>query len=363
MATYNLDLLITFLASLRTKPFVILTGMSWTWKTSLVEDFVEYLYPDNKPEYYEFVPVKPNWTDSSPLLGFYNPLMKNFIPWKLTKIITKSYWDKENPYFILLDEINLARVEYYLAELLSLMETIKNGESNFLPLFTFSDNEFDTTEEKERFIKKLYNTWLLIKEIWNWLFEAWYKISNNLFIIWTANIDETTYGFSNKVLDRCNVIEVENTLWNKEDKVELNKIKDVKKIKELLIKKPKLSKENLESLKEIISMYKINFWKLQNLYSHRVYNDILNYLDSVDKLNIEDKENTKNINKENYYLYPVLQKILPKIKWIWWEDSEAYEVLNAIKWELEKFKKNWNYKKLITKIEQMQKWDFITFWK
>jgi hypothetical protein len=68
------------------------------------------------------VAVKPNWTDNSALFGYYNPLMKEYVNGEINEMVNTAFLDPEKPFFILLDEINLARVEYYMSDILSHME-------------------------------------------------------------------------------------------------------------------------------------------------------------------------------------------------------------------------------------------------
>jgi 5-methylcytosine-specific restriction protein B len=165
-----------FVASLCTKPFVICSGLSGSGKTKLAQAFVQWICESE--EQYKIIPVGADWTNREPLLGYPNAIEtdKYVIPENgALELITKASLDDKKPYFLILDEMNLSHVERYFADFLSAMES---GEA--IPLHTIEDHEY------------VPNNIVLPK---------------NLFIIGTVNIDETTYMFSPKVLDRANTIE------------------------------------------------------------------------------------------------------------------------------------------------------------
>ncbi len=183
---FKKDLLHNFFLSLKAKPFVILAGISGTGKTKLIELFAEALGATISNGRFELIPVRPDWNDSSDLLG-YKDLEGKFRPGPLTKVIQRAIREKDKPYFICLDEMNLARVEYYLSDFLSLLETRRfyHKELQSSPVFRETDFAF---EEDRREFSGLY-------------------IPGNLYVVGTVNMDETTHPFSKKVLDRANTIE------------------------------------------------------------------------------------------------------------------------------------------------------------
>ncbi len=165
-----------FVASLYTKPFVICSGLSGSGKTKLAQAFVQWICESE--EQYKIIPVGADWTNREPLLGYPNAIEteKYVVPENgALELIIKASLDDKKPYFLILDEMNLSHVERYFADFLSAMES---GEA--IPLHTVEDYE------------GVPNNIVLPK---------------NLFIIGTVNIDETTYMFSPKVLDRANTIE------------------------------------------------------------------------------------------------------------------------------------------------------------
>lgn len=174
---YIEDLIIRFCSSLITKPFLILTGLSGSGKTKLAQAFAEWICEDSTQ--YRLVPVGADWTNREPLLGFPNALEneKYVKPDnRVLDLIIEAGKNVDKPYFLILDEMNLSHVERYFADFLSTMES--KGEI-FL---------HEGTED------------------WNGVPPS-VRLPKNLFIIGTVNIDETTYMFSPKVLDRANTIE------------------------------------------------------------------------------------------------------------------------------------------------------------
>lgn len=192
---YDSNLIENFYLSLKAKPFVILAGISGTGKTKLVELFAEAIGATSKNGRYLLVPVRPDWSDSTDLLGHMN-LSGEFVPGAIVDFVYEANKNLDKPYFLCLDEMNLARVEYYLSDILSVIETRKireNGRIASLPLFTKDTFSDDT---------KIVGTDLSAKMKY-----ANICLSENLYIIGTVNMDETTFPFSKKVLDRANTIE------------------------------------------------------------------------------------------------------------------------------------------------------------
>lgn len=209
---FSPQLIQRFIASLCTKPFVICSGLSGSGKTKLAQAFVQWICESDKQ--YKIIPVGADWTNREPLLGYPNGLdpLSYVTPdsGALQLIIEALKEENQNkPYFMILDEMNLSHVERYFADFLSIMES---GDS--IKLYSGEDRKDSTGENIE-------------KEI-NW--------PKNLFIIGTVNIDETTYMFSPKVLDRANVIEFRIT---PEDMNKFFKERKELNMKELFLDKEK----------------------------------------------------------------------------------------------------------------------------
>lgn len=176
-----------FVASLCTKPFVICSGLSGSGKTKLAQAFAQWISVDDSQ--YIIVPVGADWTNREPLLGYPNALDKEEYVSPENGVLDLMIRAKQNienqdeptkPYFLILDEMNLSHVERYFADFLSTMES---GDA--IPLHKIQP------EPTKDFITVPQTL----------------KLPKNLFIIGTVNIDETTYMFSPKVLDRANTIE------------------------------------------------------------------------------------------------------------------------------------------------------------
>ncbi|WP_299109188.1 McrB family protein [uncultured Winogradskyella sp.] len=185
---YSPELITRYIASLATKPFVLLSGLSGSGKTKLAEAFAKWICKSE--EQYTLIPVGADWTNREPLLGYVNALDNDeyILPENgaLKLLIEANKEENKNkPYFLILDEMNLSHVERYFADFLSVME---------------SKNEFKLHSSEENLNKK--DKFKNSPEVPNAL--TWPK---NLYVIGTVNIDETTYMFSPKVLDRANVIE------------------------------------------------------------------------------------------------------------------------------------------------------------
>ena len=191
------EVLTSYILALQTKPFVILTGISGTGKTKIAQILASYLTQGtNEKETKEiqkrriaFVPVRPDWMDNRGLLGFYNPITSEYQATPVLRLLLAAEKEPDKPHFVILDEMNLAKVEYYFSDFLSIMEsrTSDRPEGEALRLHDQGDKV-----EAEDGLDKI---------------PATLKIPPNVFFTGTVNIDETTYMFSPKVLDRANVIE------------------------------------------------------------------------------------------------------------------------------------------------------------
>jgi len=166
--TYENGLLENLYLSLKSKPFVILAGTSGTGKTKLVKLFADAIGAESL-----IVSVRPDWSDSSDLFG-HTDLNGNFIDGPVCKAFEAAFTSPKKPVLLCLDEMNLSRVEYYLSDFLSIIET---------------------RERKEGCV------------ITNPIAQYKGGIPDNLYLIGTVNMDETTFPFSKKVLDRANTIE------------------------------------------------------------------------------------------------------------------------------------------------------------
>ncbi len=125
---YNKDLLYNYYLSLITKPFVILSGISGSGKSKIAELFAE-ITNKNAGKNYEMIPVKPNWRDGKGLFGYHNMIDDSYYITPLIRLFLRALADSENPYYLILDEMNIARPEHYFADYLSLIESRRTVES------------------------------------------------------------------------------------------------------------------------------------------------------------------------------------------------------------------------------------------
>ncbi|GMK46624.1 hypothetical protein PghCCS26_37530 [Paenibacillus glycanilyticus] len=173
--------------SLKTKPFVILAGVSGSGKTKLVKLFAEAIGATTQNKQFAIIPVRPDWNDPSDLLG-YKDLSGAYRPGQLayTLIEASIGENRHKPYFICLDEMNLARVEHYFSDFLSIIET-QEWQDNFIMTSPLIQKDSLRLEDQS-----IYGN---------------LSLPDNVYLIGTVNMDETTHPFSKKVLDRANTIE------------------------------------------------------------------------------------------------------------------------------------------------------------
>jgi len=180
------ELVRSFIASLATKRFVILTGLSGSGKTQLALRFGEWLGPGRS----HIEPVRPDWTGAEAVFGFEDALQEvrdGRRSWHVPRVlnfILKATADPLHPYLLILDEMNLAHVERYFADVLSGMES----DAPVIPRLRLEDD----------------GNWRAVPSTDG---ETYIGFPKNLLIVGTVNVDETTYMFSPKVLDRANVFE------------------------------------------------------------------------------------------------------------------------------------------------------------
>lgn len=253
---YDKELLMDFFALLQTNDFIVLAGDSGTGKTSLVKYFADAIGGVSK-----IIPVKPNWTGSEDLLGYYNPIEKRFLSTEFTEAIGEAIENPDVPYFICLDEMNLARVEYYFADFLSLLEErTKNIEihlyndnensNNLKEIYSFTEilehitnkvkkgKEYSyidmmQDEELNAEIRKVFGLtekeslisyYIHLRNILNNAFTIQPKLylPNNIRFFGAINIDETTNYLSPKILDRAHIIRFKSPFLNLDKEYNIN---------------------------------------------------------------------------------------------------------------------------------------------
>lgn len=206
----------SILTAIKTKPFILLAGLSGTGKSRLVRKLayhtcnIEELQGD-KPGNFLLIPVRPNWHDSMEIIGYVSRISgkPEYIITPFIRFLAKAWQHPDVPFFICLDEMNLAPVEQYFAEFLSLVETrqVNNGSGIITdPILSYED-----FKEKELFDTLLDNLQIEKGTSLRTQFEAkGISLPRNLIVMGTVNMDETTHSFSRKVLDRAMTFEINN---------------------------------------------------------------------------------------------------------------------------------------------------------
>ncbi len=200
-----------YITAIKSKPFLLLAGISGTGKSRIVRELARACweegtaeYKAQKPRNFEMVQVKPNWHDSSELIGYVSRVSgkAEFVAGDFLKFVAKAWEDQDCPYFLCLDEMNLAPVEQYFAEYLSVVESRKCGEDGVVttdPILKKEDAEwyFNLTAALtgDEDVRARFNTDGIC-------------LPQNLIVVGTVNMDETTFSFSRKVLDRAMTIEM-----------------------------------------------------------------------------------------------------------------------------------------------------------
>lgn len=204
-----------YITAIKSKPFILLAGISGTGKSRIVRELARACwdvdseeYKAHKPRNFEMVQVKPNWHDSSELIGYVSRIDgEKFVVGPFLKFMVKAINDPEHPYFLCLDEMNLAPVEQYFAEYLSVIESRKVNEEG--QVVTDPIIDYEPTDAYFSLINQLFPNDKEERE--QYLTEEGGKrlaIPQNLIVIGTVNMDETTFSFSRKVLDRAMTIEM-----------------------------------------------------------------------------------------------------------------------------------------------------------
>ena len=272
--------------SLKSKPFVLLAGTSGTGKTRLAKLFAEAIGATSENGRYKMVPVRPDWSDSSDLLGHID-LNGNFVPGAIYDFVKSAMDNKEKPYFLCLDEMNLARVEYYFSDFLSIIETRDMDSNGNISSEVLYSNKALSESEK-------------------------LNLPENLYIIGTVNMDETTFPFSRKVLDRANTIEFSYVNLNVDTFESFGETNQLDLDNEFLKSKYLLlahCKDELDYVRtRADELQKINeiLQKADAHIGYRVRDEIIFYL-------LNNKE-SKLIDENEAFDNELMQKILPRIQ-------------------------------------------------
>lgn len=282
--------LINFHTAMKASKLVILSGMSGTGKSKIVQAYGRAL--GLKKENLNFISVRPSFGDDSDLLGYVDSINNIYRPGDSGFIDTliEASENKESLYIVCLDEMNLARVEHYFSQILSLLELDK--EDRILRLYN---------EELEEGLKNSKR------------YKAKIKLLENLLLVGTVNLDESTYHLSDKVLDRANVITLKQESFlalknlKKEEEEEKKREEISFKDYEEMIKNNEemaLKDRELEFLSEIHE--RMNFLNKNIGIGFRIVRQIDDYIKNLPKNSI--------ISRKEGFDIQLAQRILPKIR-------------------------------------------------
>lgn len=199
-----------YITAIKSKPFLLLAGISGTGKSRIVRELARACwyehteeYNEHKPKNFEMVQVKPNWHDSSEQIGYVSRVSgkSEYIIGDFLKFVVKAWNDPDVPYFLCLDEMNLAPVEQYFAEFLSVMESRKNVSGKIV-------TDAIVKKSKDDWYRVLISELTNDKKLQDQFLNEGITIPQNLIVVGTVNMDETTFSFSRKVLDRAMTIEM-----------------------------------------------------------------------------------------------------------------------------------------------------------
>jgi len=344
---YPRHIIENYLTLIRTNDLIILAGDSGSGKTNLVQSFAKAVGGVSK-----IIPVKPNWTSSEDLLGYYNPLEKKYLATEFLEALVEAQQHPGVPYFICLDEMNLARVEYYFADFLSKLEDrekipeiqlysddesahvlselkavvsiisgakakySQEGLVDFVKLMQDDDVNAEMKRafgfsDKDSLIKYHGDIRRMLSGIIST--PSRIKIPANVRIIGAINIDETTHYLSPKILDRTHIMKFKSPLLTDWDdiftEIESYDLGDVSKplhmeVEALGVRSayPAFKRDN-DFCKLFIDLNREFFHPLGVEFGMRTIRQGLNYLELFTEVNSNQEQAINNF---------IIHKVLPK---------------------------------------------------
>ncbi|XKF16606.1 AAA family ATPase [Halomonas sp. BLK-85] len=287
---YSLAEVANFYLSMRTKPLAMLAGISGTGKTQLVRQFAKAIgYGDS--DHCVLIAVRPDWADSSDLIGYAN-IQGKFESKPLLDVMARAIEHPDELYFVILDEMNLARVEHYFSEFLSFIETReRDGDGVIITESLISRADVNGG-------RSVY-------------------LPQNLMVVGTVNMDETTHAFSRKVLDRANAIEMNDIdlTWVDPDRDVL----PVSGIYADALKAPFLNSNDLSDAdKQALTSAMQMLMKVNSIlepaglhFGYRVRDEVAFYLTLH---RVETLESLKGFDTDAAIDFQLMQKVLPRIQ-------------------------------------------------
>lgn len=390
-----------YMAAIKTKPFLILGGFSGTGKSLLVKSLAFSTCPcdgvlntsETSPGNYLLVSVKPNWHDATDITGFRSSVNRNYYVTDFMRFLVKAKHHPKVPFFVCLDEMNLAPVEEYFADFLSVIESRKRKKDGsvvtdaIVPASVFNDSSYG--DDFNIFLELGLKPTIEVKDVTDfsarikeaeedesdffeqsWLVDELKRdgmtIPQNVIIIGTVNMDDTTNSFSRKVIDRAMTFETIVEDFDQsyfEDDVTLDYVKKYRK-GELFISDEvratemladgrfELSEEDEKQIIDFINNINSDLKGTPFKISYRILNETILLYRAKKKIaelmGEEEKKDGVQINTDLNSIFDniLMQKVLPRIE-------GDYEKCDAclVKLATRADKNNWNQS--LEKIEFM----------
>ena len=405
-----------YMAAIKTKPFLILGGFSGTGKSLLVKSLAFATCPcdgvlntsETSPGNYLLVSVKPNWHDATDITGFRSSVNRNYYVTDFMRFLVKAKHHPKVPFFVCLDEMNLAPVEEYFADFLSVIESRKRKKDGsvvtdaIVPASVFNDSSYgddfniflelglkptievkDVTDFSARIKEAEENESDFFEQSWlvDELKRDGLTIPQNVIIIGTVNMDDTTNSFSRKVIDRAmtfeTIVEDFDQSYFEADamlgyaknywKGELFISDEVRATEMLVDGRFELSEEDKGQIIDFINSINSDLKGTPFKISYRILNETILLYRAKKKIaelmgEEEDKDGVQiNTDLNSIFDNILMQKVLPRIE-------GDYEKCDAclVKLATRADKNNWNqsYEKIEFMIERFGKdhSGFTSFW-
>lgn len=397
---------LNYLAAIKTKPFLILGGFSGTGKSQKVKELAFLTCPndeemrnklgntENTPGNYCLVSVRPNWHDSTDLLGYYSSINDKYIVTDFVRFLVKAMQYPKIPFFVCLDEMNLAPVEEYFAEFLSVLESRKKVGDKILtdPLLSadwfnkkyknyniFDDiglkrigQEQSKGENRQAsFIGVVDEEPFDRMDIVERLMENGLCLPQNVVVIGTVNMDDTTNSFSRKVIDRAMTFETiveefDNKYYEAEDTMTYGGSKtgdwtwilpDEVKANEAIEHTPNLlDKDQKAEITQFINEVNKCLKGSPFQIAYRILNETILYYRATKIVNQDEADLNKVFDDI------LMQKVLPRIEG---DYDKTYKPLANLKTKAET--KGWTKSKekidfMLGRFSQDDQGGFTSFW-
>ena len=376
-----------YLTALRTKPFMLLAGISGTGKSRIVRKFAQASVTEelqrkydpksvengfdrwqlHKPANFEIIQVKPNWHNSLEVVGYKSNIggaHYEFTPF--VEFVARAWQHQDVPFFLCLDEMNLAPVEQYFAEFLSAIESrsMENDEYETDPIIK-PFNEFGEkvcNEMLNHLVGKIDASNAIPGSPEAKLVERFktkgLTLPQNLLVLGTVNMDETTFSFSRKVLDRAMSIVMNDVDYDEffKDKTENDMVEFNDNIKDLLINRPirglEAEENGLDKVEKYLTAINIILDETPFKLGYRAANEALLYVSAAHHF---DTNATAEAALDEFTLMKILSRIEGDKRSIGTKLDELQQVITESTYP----KSN---KKLQQMAETLRNKQFVSYW-